>query len=201
MLKREDVSTYKRLPQNEVDESGTSRTKRSSESRYPLTVLKKQQNVLTSRRQLCGQKRRTTNTILCTRRELKKNSPKWLRIEELANGTYCGVKGVAQILVEDRGAGTQYIQVRKTSPSRSLSSPLLPSSNRNRSASTGSHQCSPLGRVLLPEKGVDWIADVEAELYAFPAGRNDDYVDTVSQYLAYARGNNIQRGNRKLITY
>jgi predicted phage terminase large subunit-like protein len=52
--------------------------------------------------------------------------------------------------------------------------------------------------VLLPEKGTDWVADVEAELYAFPHGRNDDYVDSTSQYLTWARDQHVRRGVRKL---
>jgi phage terminase large subunit-like protein len=56
------------------------------------------------------------------------------------------------------------------------------------------------GEVFLPDKGKEWVADVEAELYAFPNGRNDDYVDTVSQYLSYARDQNVRRGVRKLNT-
>jgi predicted phage terminase large subunit-like protein len=54
------------------------------------------------------------------------------------------------------------------------------------------------GRVLFPEAGNDWIADLEHELLVFPNGKNDDYVDSVSQYLAYSRKGNVKRGSRSV---
>jgi len=38
------------------------------------------------------------------------------------------------------------------------------------------------GQVFLPE-GAPWLADLEAELFAFPGGRHDDQVDSISQAL------------------
>lgn len=101
---------------------------------------------------------------------------------------------VDAILVEDRGAGTQYIQVRQQSPGPA---PVIPIATKQQSKEFRFDGVTPMfsaGEALLPESGVDWIADVEAELFAFPAGRNDDYVDSVSQYLAYARE---RTGHRK----
>lgn len=118
-------------------------------------------------------------------------------IEELARATYCGHR-VSQILVEDRGAGTQYIQVRKTSPGFA---PVIPINTKQQSKTfrfDGVTVMFSTGRALLPESGNDWIADVESEIFAFPYGRNDDYVDTISQYLAYYRENNITRGSVRL---
>ena len=88
-------------------------------------------------------------------------------IEELANGTYCGVKGVAQILVEDRGAGTQYIQrvARRPLPKPFPCHPIAYQASNPEivPASTGSHPCSPLDRCCCLRRGCwDWIADVEA---------------------------------------
>jgi hypothetical protein len=42
------------------------------------------------------------------------------------------------------------------------------------------------GRVLLP-KQAPWLADLELELFAFPRGRHDDQVDSISQALGYNR--------------
>jgi hypothetical protein len=40
------------------------------------------------------------------------------------------------------------------------------------------------GTVLLP-KQAPWLAELEAELFAFPHTRHDDQVDSISQALAY----------------
>jgi predicted phage terminase large subunit-like protein len=40
------------------------------------------------------------------------------------------------------------------------------------------------GRVFLPREA-PWLADLEAELFAFPNGRHDDQVDSISQALAH----------------
>ncbi|WP_170971265.1 phage terminase large subunit [Mesorhizobium sp. GR13] len=42
------------------------------------------------------------------------------------------------------------------------------------------------GRVLLPNKA-PWLAELEAELLAFPGGQHDDQVDALCQALAYER--------------
>ena len=34
-------------------------------------------------------------------------------------------------------------------------------------------------------KEAPWLADLEAELFAFPSGRHDDQVDSISQALGY----------------
>jgi hypothetical protein len=40
------------------------------------------------------------------------------------------------------------------------------------------------GRVLFP-KQAPWLADLELELFAFPRGRHDDQVDSISQALGH----------------
>ena len=40
------------------------------------------------------------------------------------------------------------------------------------------------GQVLLP-KEAPWLPDLEAELFAFPRGRHDDQVDSISQALGH----------------
>jgi hypothetical protein len=40
------------------------------------------------------------------------------------------------------------------------------------------------GRVFFP-KQARWLADLESELFAFPHGRHDDQVDSISQALGY----------------
>lgn len=46
------------------------------------------------------------------------------------------------------------------------------------------------GLVFFPEKA-EWLADLEAELFAFPGGRRDDRVDSISQALAL-RGSGLK---------
>jgi predicted phage terminase large subunit-like protein len=43
------------------------------------------------------------------------------------------------------------------------------------------------GQVLFPN-GAPWLAELEAELFAFPKGRHDDQVDSISQALAHQIG-------------
>lgn len=108
---------------------------------------------------------------------------------------------VNQILVEDRGAGTQYIQLRQKVPL--LRHPVIAISTKQQSKDFRFDGVTPMfstGIARLPETGTDWMADVEAELFAFPGGKNDDYVDSVSQYLAWVRERTGagRRGVRKM---
>lgn len=94
---------------------------------------------------------------------------------------------VDQVLVEDRGAGTQYIQVRKK---KKGVAPVIGIATKQQSKDFRFDGVTPMflaGEVFLPDSGNDWIADLEHELFVFPNGKHDDYVDTVSQYLSYAR--------------
>jgi predicted phage terminase large subunit-like protein len=40
------------------------------------------------------------------------------------------------------------------------------------------------GQVFFPNEA-PWLADLEAELFAFPNGRHDNQVDSISQALSY----------------
>ncbi len=48
------------------------------------------------------------------------------------------------------------------------------------------------GQVLFPSRA-PWLADLETELFAFPNGRHDDQVDSISQYLKWAAARNAVR--------
>lgn len=103
--------------------------------------------------------------------------------------------GASAILVEDAGAGTQYIQTR----SGKAPAPIIPISTNNKSKEFRFEGVSPMfqaGEVLLPERA-PWLVDYETELLNFPAVANDDQVDSTSQYLAWAR-RKIKRGTKKL---
>ncbi|HZH27419.1 MAG TPA: phage terminase large subunit [Azospirillaceae bacterium] len=86
------------------------------------------------------------------------------------------------ILIEDKGSGTQLIQELRAT-SRFSIIPVTPEGDKV----TRMHaQTLPFeaGRVWLP-KDRPWLDDLTAELLAFPAGRHDDQVDSVSQFLAW----------------
>lgn len=101
---------------------------------------------------------------------------------------------VNQILVEDKGAGTQYIQTRKgKSPFPII--PITPKGEKE-FRFDGIIPMFSTGMALLPEKA-HWLADYEAELIAFPTGKYDDQVDSTSQYLEYSR-QGARLGTKKL---
>jgi predicted phage terminase large subunit-like protein len=41
------------------------------------------------------------------------------------------------------------------------------------------------GEVLFPRQA-SWLAELEAEVFAFPQSRHDDQIDSISQALAYS---------------
>jgi predicted phage terminase large subunit-like protein len=45
-------------------------------------------------------------------------------------------------------------------------------------------------QVHLPERA-SWLAELEAELFSFPAGRHDDQVDSISQALLHGKGASV----------
>ncbi|MEO9575626.1 MAG: phage terminase large subunit [Roseobacter sp.] len=54
--------------------------------------------------------------------------------------------------------------------------------------------CAPVeeGRVFLPVEA-PWLAAFKRELQSFPRGRNDDQVDSFSQFLNWSKGNGFWR--------
>jgi predicted phage terminase large subunit-like protein len=87
----------------------------------------------------------------------------------------------ATILIEDTGIGTALIGELKT-----LGLPAVAVKPKQDKKSRLSSQIPKFtnGQVLFP-KQKPWRADVESELFAFPNGRYDDIVDSISQALSY----------------
>ena len=101
------------------------------------------------------------------------------------------------ILVEDAGAGSQYLQQR----AGLAPAPLIPRPTGNKSKEFRFDGVTPMieaGEVFLPQQAI-WLPDYEAELLAFPNGTTDDQVDMTSQYLAWARAGR-RFGTRKMKT-
>lgn len=102
------------------------------------------------------------------------------------------------IIVEDAGAGVQYIQTR----AGKAPCPIIPVPTNSKSKEFRFDGCIPLiegGLVFLP-KNATWLLEYEAEIAAFPNGDNDDQVDMTSQYLSRHKLS-FQRGTRKLSVY
>lgn len=103
---------------------------------------------------------------------------------------------VSCVLIEDKGSGTQYIQTRQGK----VNIPIIAISTNNNSKEFRFDAVAPLieaGMVYLPEKAI-WLSEFERELMSFPYGKHDDIVDSVSQYLEWARGRQRKLGTKKL---
>lgn len=196
VLKREDVHRYKNIPEDQKRADGT--------------IIKKIVKSITLSVD-CAEKATQRSDYTAAMVWLETNDKKHYlihaaRIRKEFNEMVEWIENLAKefnvdkILCEDRGAGTQYIQVKKDKPGNA---PVIPINTQQKSKEFRFDGVTPMfssGLVFLPESGTDWIADVEADLFAFPNGRNDDYVDTTSQYLQYTRGNRAQRGVKKINT-
>lgn len=100
------------------------------------------------------------------------------------------------ILMEDKGAGTSYIQLKgNRGPA-----PIIPINVGGKSKEFRFDAVTPMfeaGEVLLPERAT-WLTDFETELLDFPNAPHDDQVDATSQYLSWARPK--RRGGMKKLT-
>lgn len=93
--------------------------------------------------------------------------------------------GAGAILVENAGAGVQFLQQRA---GKSVA-PLIAIETKSKSKEFRFDGITPMfeaGEVWLPKKA-PWLTDYENELLAFPNAAQDDQVDMTSQYLAWAR--------------
>ena len=87
----------------------------------------------------------------------------------------------SQVLIEDAGFGTALIQDLKTADFSVIA--VIPEYDKKIRMAIQAGKFEN-GQVLLP-KEAPWLADLEEELFAFPSGRHDDQVDSISQALAY----------------
>jgi predicted phage terminase large subunit-like protein len=95
------------------------------------------------------------------------------------------VQGLAQawharrVLVEDAGAGMMLVQDLAGSVSGIIA--VRPEGDKGSRMAAASAKFES-GQALLPEQA-PWLADLEAELFAFPGSRYDDQCDSISQAL------------------
>jgi predicted phage terminase large subunit-like protein len=85
------------------------------------------------------------------------------------------------ILIEDAGVGTALIQEFDTAALSVIA--VAPAYDKKIRMEIQSAKFEN-GQVLLP-KEAPWLPDLEAELFAFPRGRHDDQVDSISQALGH----------------
>jgi predicted phage terminase large subunit-like protein len=87
----------------------------------------------------------------------------------------------SQILIEDAGVGTALIQELKTADFSIIAVKPEYDKKIRMAIQAGKFENS---QVFFP-KEAPWLADLEAEFFAFPSGPHDDQVDSISQALAY----------------
>lgn len=85
------------------------------------------------------------------------------------------------ILIEDAGVGTGLLEDLRREGLNAVN--VLPNKNKEVRAHIQTHKFEA-SRVLFP-RDAPWLSELEAELLAFPAGRHDDQVDSITQALAY----------------
>ena len=88
------------------------------------------------------------------------------------------------VLIEDRSSGTSLIQDIQQAESIPIIG-LAPEGDKVMRMLAQTLEIEA-GRVYLP-RHAPWLDDLTAELQRFPNGRHDDQVDSISQYLGWAR--------------
>lgn len=100
------------------------------------------------------------------------------------------------VLIEDAGTGTPLIaELRRGDKLRPI--PIRPDRDKIVRLE-GQTAVIEAGHLLLPEKA-SWLDDFRAEILAFPYGRYDDQVDSMSQFLAWAVRHPITRSPRVIV--
>jgi len=88
------------------------------------------------------------------------------------------------VLIEDAGSGTHLVQdLKREGRLRPIG--IKPEGDKLVRMEAQSAVIEA-GHVLLPE-AAPWLGDFQTEIMAFPYGRHDDQVDSLSQFLAWAR--------------
>lgn len=86
------------------------------------------------------------------------------------------------ILIEEAGSGIQLIQDLKTNTRLSVKG-VLPKDDKATRMLSVSHLIEA-GRIAIPADA-PWLADFQREVTLFPAGKHDDQVDSLSQFLKW----------------
>jgi len=94
--------------------------------------------------------------------------------------------GAGTILIEDAGPGMMLLQDLQRDPPQGMTRPIgiKPEGSKADRMATQSAKIEA-GHVHLPSVA-EWLDDFLLEVLAFPKGRHDDQVDSVSQFLNWA---------------
>ncbi len=91
------------------------------------------------------------------------------------------------VLIEDQGSGTQLIQDLQFEKTGVRPIAIMPEADKvTRMSNQSAH--IEAGQVTLPESA-PWLDEFKSEIMAFPNGRFDDQVDSLSQFLGWAEHN------------
>lgn len=94
--------------------------------------------------------------------------------------------GAGALLIEDQSSGRQLIQSLRYEPQAGVPAPIARKPDGNKlSRMAGVSAMIEAGQLLLPRQA-DWLAELKAELLAFPSVRHDDQVDALTQLLTWA---------------
>jgi len=97
--------------------------------------------------------------------------------------SHAEARGATAVLIEDAGSGTGLIQdLKHDGKLRPIG--IRPDGDKVVRLEAQSAVIEA-GHVLLPE-AAPWLGDFQLEILAFPYGRHDDQVDSLSQFLAWA---------------
>ncbi len=95
------------------------------------------------------------------------------------------------VLIEDKGSGTQLIQDLRFEKTGVRPIEIKPEADKVTRLSNQSAHIEA-GQVILPESA-RWLDEFKSEIMAFPYGRFDDQVDSLSQFLGWAERNKRNR--------
>ncbi len=110
--------------------------------------------------------------------------------------SHAAAHSATAVLIEDAGTGAPLVQdLRREGKLRPI--PIRPERDKIVRLEAQSAVIEA-GHVLLPEKA-HWLEDFRNEILAFPYGRYDDQVDSVSQFLAWAARNQMVRSPRVIL--
>jgi predicted phage terminase large subunit-like protein len=91
------------------------------------------------------------------------------------------------VLIEDKESGTQLIQDLRYEKTGVRPIAIMPEGDKvTRLSSQSAH--IEAGQVFLPESA-SWLDEFKAEVMAFPNGRHNDQVDSLSQFRGWAERN------------
>jgi predicted phage terminase large subunit-like protein len=103
--------------------------------------------------------------------------------------------GAVSLLIEDKASGQSLIQELKRS-TRIPIIPYTPKGDKTIRFSTVTNVIES-GRIFVPRQS-KWIVDYQTQLIQFPLGRNDDMVDSTSQFLDYIQKPKLKKANQNI---